>query len=653
MTRCLRVSAWIVAFAGFVLGEAHAADFIVTNTRGDNGNGSLSRAIQNANNTAAADRIVFQIPTTDGGFVNVGGRRFFSIRLTQALPQITSPLVIDATTQTAFTGNTNGGQFGTGGTVGAGLGVLPLGLVDAPEIEISDGANLSIGIDIAANDCTVRGLAIYGFGNAANADNAADIRVGASALRTLIERNMVGSTAASWSDPAGNRGVGDAIRVIGGDSGTIRNNLIGFTNGKGVELNTNSNSWTITGNEIRRNGITVSNLDGIDVENGSNLAQIVGNLIVQADGCGIDTFQSTGSNTISSNTIEGNGIGANDGGLETPGIRLYGMGTTVLRNLIRNNQGAGVLVTVNSRQNTLSENAISGNGAATGGSANEIGIDLLSSTDNERLGTAPYVSPNDNGDADAGGNDRLNFPVLESATLSGTTVTLTGFSRPGAKIELFVVAADPSGFGEGQQFLIAATEGSGLDLDTTSGTYTSPYGGLNVGTDTTSRFRFALAIGAGAPVGSRLTATATLSQNTSEFSNNIVVTIPPPNVALVKSVAPTGARPPGTLLTYSVAFSNTGASAANTLVLVDAVPANTNFSVGSANAALGSTGLTVVISYSSDNGTSWGYTPVSGGGGAPPGFDARVTNVRWTFTGNLSATAPANAGSVSFVARIR
>jgi len=57
--------------------------------------------------------------------------------------------------------------------------------------------------------------------------------------------------------------------------------------------------------------------------------------------------------------------------------------------------------------------------------------------------------------------------------------------------------------------------------------------------------------------------------------------------------------------------------------------------------------------YSNNNGSTYVYTPVSGGGGAPAGYDRNVTNVRWTFSGNLSQIAPNNTGSVTFVSRIR
>ncbi|HYX28450.1 MAG TPA: hypothetical protein VE863_07780 [Pyrinomonadaceae bacterium] len=125
------------------------------------------------------------------------------------------------------------------------------------------------------------------------------------------------------------------------------------------------------------------------------------------------------------------------------------------------------------------------------------------------------------------------------------------------------------------------------------------------------------------------------------------------NLVLSKAVSPTGSQIPGTDLTYSVTFTNSGGAAASSFVISDAVPANTDFKVGSAGTSLGTTGLTVAIAYSNNSGSTWTYTPASGGGGASAGYDRNVTNVRWTFTGNLSQTSPNNTGTVSFIAKIR
>ena len=139
--------------------------------------------------------------------------------------------------------------------------------------------------------------------------------------------------------------------------------------------------------------------------------------------------------------------------------------------------------------------------------------------------------------------------------------------------------------------------------------------------------------------------------NNSATDSDAITAIP--SVALVKSVNPTGNQIPGTDLTYTIAFTNGGGVVARSLVVSDPVPANTDFKVGSVTSSLGTTGLTVAVAYSNNSGSTYAYPPVSGGGGAAAGYDRNVTNVRWTFTGNLSQTPPNNAGSVSFIAKIR
>jgi uncharacterized repeat protein (TIGR01451 family) len=131
----------------------------------------------------------------------------------------------------------------------------------------------------------------------------------------------------------------------------------------------------------------------------------------------------------------------------------------------------------------------------------------------------------------------------------------------------------------------------------------------------------------------------------------------------VKSVSPNGTQLPGTDLTYTIVYTNTGGQAATSFVIVDPNPLNADplervlrnvdFKLGSISSNPGTTGLVATFQYSNDGGTTWTYTPVSGGGGAPAGYDRAVTNVRWSFTGNLSHLAPNNSGSVSFTVRIR
>lgn len=147
--------------------------------------------------------------------------------------------------------------------------------------------------------------------------------------------------------------------------------------------------------------------------------------------------------------------------------------------------------------------------------------------------------------------------------------------------------------------------------------------------------------------------TTSASYNPASSTGEDVTVVTSPNVTLVKSVSPSGNQSPGTDLAYTITFTNSGGSAAQSLVIKDPIPSSTDFKVGSVTNSLGTTGLTVAVAYSNDGGTTWTYTPASGGGGGSAGYDRNVTNVRWTFTGNLSQTSPNNTGNVSFTSKIR
>lgn len=158
-------------------------------------------------------------------------------------------------------------------------------------------------------------------------------------------------------------------------------------------------------------------------------------------------------------------------------------------------------------------------------------------------------------------------------------------------------------------------------------------------------------------------ATANNGNNSSIDPTN--TTSSPPNVVLNKSCpspanCTTAPQLPGTDVTYRIEFTNSGGQGASNMMIMDGVPTNTDFKVGSATTSLGTTGLTIVIEYSSDFNPSspglatWTYTPVSGGGSASAGYDRNVKAVRWRVTsGTLSNTSPNNNGYVEFLVKIR
>jgi uncharacterized repeat protein (TIGR01451 family) len=104
---------------------------------------------------------------------------------------------------------------------------------------------------------------------------------------------------------------------------------------------------------------------------------------------------------------------------------------------------------------------------------------------------------------------------------------------------------------------------------------------------------------------------------------------------------------------YTTTFTNASGTIDYNPVITGAVPANTWFQVNSATQSLVSTGLSYAVTYSNDHGLTYGsYTPADGAGGAAAGYDANVTNVRWTLSGPLGPASTVDSGTTTFVVRI-
>lgn len=120
-----------------------------------------------------------------------------------------------------------------------------------------------------------------------------------------------------------------------------------------------------------------------------------------------------------------------------------------------------------------------------------------------------------------------------------------------------------------------------------------------------------------------------------------------------KELTPEMIEPVGAEITYTTFFNNQGNAPSRSLNIIDPIQDRTDFKLGSVINNLGTTGLKVAVGYSKDGGEKCDYTPVSGGGGAPAGFDRIVNAVCWSFTGDLGFTVPNNAGNISYVGRRR
>ena len=162
-----------------------------------------------------------------------------------------------------------------------------------------------------------------------------------------------------------------------------------------------------------------------------------------------------------------------------PGVVVFGPGATgnrILRNSIHSNGGLGIDL-------------------APGGVTLNDGND------------GPTVPPYDQ---DTGVNGLQNFPVLTSAVISGGETTVTGILRTTATTEVVIdlyysAVCDPSGHGEGQ-------------------TWFGSISGLT--TDAVGDLPFSASIAPALPAGVLVTATATTSEGTSEFSACLMALAP-------------------------------------------------------------------------------------------------------------------------------
>ncbi|GAA4270712.1 SdrD B-like domain-containing protein [Aquimarina gracilis] len=447
----------------------------IVNTNED-GQGSLEQFIINSNNldetgldieahpndatldpAAGDDTSIFMIPTnadplgrtTDPGYNAIDG--YFDILTNSNLSAITGTnsanTKIDGRTQTAYSGNTNTGSIGAGGsTVGTLAVTLPT--YDLPEIQVQKGSGNGYVFNIQSNDVTVRNMAIFGNNNSADG-----VRV-TSGSGVIVQANVIGLNAVGVLEGNTRHGV----RVNGGTS-TITENYISQTRVNGIRLNNTSNPTTsITLNHLTANGQNGCN-SNILVRGGTNNT-VENNLIDSASAFGIN--DTIGSISITGNTITTSGQDTT-GCTDNAGIGLENNNSSISNNIINANNGAGVLLTGGTTSgNTISQNSIFNNGSATNPS---LGIDI--NNDGVTLNDDSSIPP-------SGPNGSINFPILESVAVSGTRLRVVGWVGAGAIVELFLTDIDQGSasagsnqiggvsrdYGEGQVFIGSAIEGS-------------------------------------------------------------------------------------------------------------------------------------------------------------------------------------------------
>lgn len=164
-----------------------------------------------------------------------------------------------------------------------------------------------------------------------------------------------------------------------------------------------------------------------------------------------------------------------------------------------------------------------------------------------------------------------------------------------------------------------------------------------------------LTVPAGATIGTVETGTLTATGQTTPAVDSAtdVTVIVAGNLQLTKSVLPAGNQLPGADLTYTVDYQNIGTDALTAIVVYDALPVWTWYQVGSESIGTPPASVTAVtVEFSNNSGATWTYVPASGGGGAPAGYDANVTNVRYLLTGDIAA-GDGSAVGLEFAVRIQ
>jgi hypothetical protein len=620
-------------------------DTIVNNN--DSGQGSLRQFIINSNalpnaglaqfgQTAGREVSIFQIPNgtaTPGlraGLLNqVDGTAGTSANNGTAAIVLNSPLPaivdantsIDGTTQTANVGDSNGGQVGTGGNVGA-LQDQTISKIDRPEIVI-DGRNLTnstgAGFDpqqyaltIDANYAIVQGLAVYGtkgnFTTAAASDTGA-IRIGTTSTANIttagaaIVRNNFIGTFADGTDPGTlqNKRYGVACFA----TCQVERNYFGY-NGYGTLIyGSGANNSIVSKNEYQFNGANQApgtnesaEGDSVAIWGASNVT-VKENLIANTrsitsntldSGKGIEVV-SLGSTSATNNTIANNTILK----AATAGIGLYSgaNNNTIYRNRIsetipqsqtiasNDKAGAGILLSAtgtSSQDNQISENSIFNNQGLG------IDIDFGSGT----IGDG--VTANNGAIDNTKPNNRTNYPVIAaSSNFSGNILTLKGFvgNNPagspafaGAKIEFFITDNN-GGNNEKGEVLV------GDSKNRPHGEGKTFIGSCFAGADSKFDCQFTIASGTIDP--KQVVATATYNGSTSEFSAQAASL---PRILLIKRITAIKDNATGVVTNFTAFRDDTtsaqqaddnnahwpgynASTGANTYILGEIAPSNT------------------------------------------------------------------------------
>ncbi|MBK7641434.1 MAG: hypothetical protein IPJ19_00045 [Planctomycetes bacterium] len=477
----LLLSTTVSAQTIYVDTAADVIDFggaqLVANLPGPDGRISLAEAALASDNTPGVQTIGFHVPQNEWQYQWLyPGRAVLTIFLGLTLFQ---PVILDATTQTAFTGDTNptGGEVVIFSSIylNNSVGSEVRGFANSVIYLAGGSSNVLQGNSDCGFDVFDSASILIGGTSPGQANTGSGFIKLASTTNAIVVGNTTGRVRVLGNGPPtlNNR--------IGGPTLAERNFITGYGSvssqgipgGIAVEIfdasgTTIENNWIGTtpdglaqGNPYTTIGIAVwGNVDDNTVLRNNRIAGIHA-LALPTHGpsyyVGTGIVIDGGGNGL---TIVGNTIG-----LDANGPPLLGSVTGIAtvnfylgqkQNVVIGGSAAGEgnELAGNDRQGILLSNGysgvrLSGNSIHDNG---EIGIDLVNA------GFLQGVSPNDALDADSGANGLQNFPVLQSATRTSSTLrvqgTLNSTASSAFTLEFFASpGCDASGFGEGLVFL--------------------------------------------------------------------------------------------------------------------------------------------------------------------------------------------------------
>ncbi len=516
------------------------------------GQGSLNQFIINSNvldnaplnqvgQTAGQEVSIFMIPN---GVANAGQNTSYANQLNSyGAAQInlgTTPLAnvtgvntsIDGRTQTRNVrfsvggSETNSGQSGTGGFVG--VSQTYISKFDNPEIEILSNNIRGLTTTTTATGFVVRNIAFSGTSLIVNGMNS------------LIQDNFVSMNANGTQVASSVHSNSYCVQIGTGTSDiNARHNYVKCNN-SGIRRDNGGTRMTIEYNEVDRPSAVDHDdtYDGILIIGGGNDDFIQYNLVKNQRGAGSELGYNAGATvnnlTVKENTYTNNGKEL-DGSpsLEPLGIIVRtindGSALTIKKNIIANNGGTGILVQ-DTRRVHITQNSIFRNGPTGSlfGTTANLGIDLRTgnNVDPNTMGTnIDGVTPNNGVISGTEANNGVDYPIITSATIKGTTLKVQGFVgiAPGdtdfanSVLEFFVAEDDGNnngkvfasdnlnvGHGEGKLYIDSCTTNSTGDFNCTFNNVQSLVPGMF------------------------LTSTATnANEDTSEFSNLAITTEEP------------------------------------------------------------------------------------------------------------------------------